>query len=259
MSLVFDWGKINLIEISGPDAKDFLHRLATVDFKKDFLGSLFGAFLNGQGKFISLFTAFKTEDKITLFIEPNMFETTKNYLEQMHFAENLKISVKENFALEFRNSNLKKENFVEAYNWGMTGFYLFSEKRQEFSNHKILSTEDFDALRASYGFPKPLRDLTSDHLLIESPLENLIDRNKGCYPGQEVVEKVYTYGRLPRKICLVKFSREPKMALPHALEQGGENVGTLTSVYKNVGIATLKRIFLEKNKNLVIKDFEMTW
>lgn len=75
---------------------------------------------------------------------------------------------------------------VEAYNWGIPGKYFFDGSKFEV---KSILEKNYDAVRASFGFPKPLQDLTADHILIEAPLDSLVDRNKGCYPGQEVIEK----------------------------------------------------------------------
>jgi folate-binding protein YgfZ len=264
---IFNRGKVNLLEISGPEAAEFLHRLATVNFKKDFAGSLHGAFLNGQAKLISIFDCWKTASgSFSFFIEPSMFEDAWTYLEQMHFSENFEMKKTEKYCLEFRNSQEKEENTIEAYNWGFAGKYLFTEHpvdELQFLEHKQLLEKDYDALRAQWGYPKPLVDLTRDHLFIEAPLEDLIDRNKGCYPGQEVIEKVFTYGRLPRKILPVQFSKKPEADLPMNLLIDDNTVGFVSSVYQDgenfFGIATLKRIFLEKNTSYANASFEMTW
>jgi folate-binding protein YgfZ len=268
-AFIFNRGKINLLEFSGPDAADFLHRLSTVNFKKDFVGSLHGTFLNGQGKLISIFTAWKSESGVfTFFIEPSLFEETFNYLDKMHFAENFAMKKIEKYCLEFRNSQEKEENTVDAYNWGLAGKYLFTNHpvdELQFVGHIQLQEKDYDSLRAEFGYGKPLVDLTTDHLFVEAQLEDLIDRNKGCYPGQEVIEKVYTYGRLPRKILKVEFSKKPEGDLPMSLLVGDDTVGFVSSIYKHqdgekfFGIATLKRIFLEKNRNYKNPSFEMTW
>jgi folate-binding protein YgfZ len=106
-------------------------------------------------------------------------------------------------------------------------------------------------------------DLTRDHLFVETQLYDFIDRNKGCYPGQEVIEKVFTYGRLPRKILPVQFSRKPEGDLPMNLLMGDDTIGFISSVYQDgesfFGMATLKRVFLEKNTSYANASFEMTW
>ncbi len=259
-NFIFDRGEVGLLVISGPDSADFLNRLSTLNFKKSIEGSLHGAFLNGQAKLISLFTVWKKGEKIYFFIEKEMFEKTKAYLEQMHFAENLKIETEKYFALEARGeAHFISEIQVDAYNWGISGKYFFGKKSFDL---KSVTQLEYDAIRASFGFPKPYQDLTEDHILIEGPLDNLVDRNKGCYPGQEVIEKIYTYGRVSKKIKKVTFENAKesdieiiKKSLPLEIEADGNKIGILSSAYHYGGgfaLVTLKRLYYEKHKNLEI-------
>lgn len=258
-NFIFDRGEVELLAISGLDSADFLNRLSTLNFKKPIEGSLHGAFLNGHAKLISLFTVWKKNDKNYFFIEKEMFKSTKEYLEKMHFAENLKIETEKLFCIEVRGKNevFPSEMSAEAYNWGIPGKYFFDTSKFEV---KSILEKNYDAVRASFGFPKPMQDLTEDHILIEAPLDDLVDRNKGCYPGQEVIEKIYTYGRVAKKIKRIEFLKSAeidfdklKNALPLDLVIDGNNIGKLTSVYSTgTGIATIKRAYLDKDQALNI-------
>lgn len=260
-NFIFDRGEIELITVSGPDGADFLNRLSTLNFKKPIEGSSYGAFLNGQAKLISLFTVWEKDGKKYFFIEKEMLQKTKEYLEQMHFSENLKIETEKYFCVETRgqNNSFPSEMCTEAYNWGLAGKYFFSHK--EFDS-KGIAEDSYDAIRASFGFPKPLRDLTNDHIVIEASVDNMIDRHKGCYPGQEVIEKIYTYGRIPRKIKKIVFENANeadvlalRSSLPLEIKVDGNGVGFLSSAYhldKGFGLATLKRLFYEKHQTLQI-------
>lgn len=262
-SFIYDRGSVELIVVSGPDSPDFLNRLSTQNFKANFTGSLHGAFLNGQAKLISLFTAWKKDDKNYFFVEKEMLQETKDYLEKMHFTENLKIENEKYYCIEVRgkNQNFPSEMSAEAFDWGIPGKYFFDLGQFEV---KSILEKNYDAIRASFGFPKPLTDITNEHILIEGPFDSFIDRNKGCYPGQEVVEKIYTYGRVARKIKKIIFSDfnhedflRFKSLIPYEVEFEGNKVGTLTSIYQlsgeTYGLATFKRLFYEKNESLEIK------
>jgi folate-binding protein YgfZ len=196
-----------------------------------------------------------------------MFQKTKEYLEQMHFSENLKIETEKYFAIETRGENVDfpYEMKIEAYDWGLPGKYFFNREKLNIKNLEIqtLNQKEYDALRASFGYPKPLQDLTEEHILIEASLDTMVDRNKGCYPGQEVIEKIYTYGRVARKIKKLVFEnaneediQSLQSALPLEIEVDGNKVGVLSSVYhhldKDFGLATLKRLFYEKHQTIQI-------
>jgi folate-binding protein YgfZ len=259
-NFVYDRGEVNLLVISGPDTNDFLNRLSTRNFKKELSESLHGAFLNGQAKVISIFTAWQFQQKIYFFIEKDMFQKTKDYLEKMHFAEDLKIETEKYFCIESRgDKSFPSEIQVEAYNWGIAGKYCFSKRKFEVEG---ITDTQYDAARANFGFPKPQRDLTVEHILIEGPMDDFVDRNKGCYPGQEVIEKIYTYGRVARKIKKIIFENSDpstieklKGSLPQEIEFEGKNIGVLTSVYNfknSIGLVTLKRHFYEKHQSFSV-------
>ncbi len=256
----YDHGKVSLLVIKGPDAPDFLNRLSTVKFDKT-EESIHGAFLNGQGKLISLFTAWFEGDGIVFFIEKSMLSETAAYLEKMHFAEDLSFSQRDFYCVETRGEqNLEGPIKVRAFNWGLPGSYFFYEEKVQCLS---ISEYEFDAVRAYYGMPKPHQDISQNHILIEAPLEALVDRDKGCYPGQEVIERIYTYGRVARKIKKISFHPEARgilkqlaEELPFDLVVNDNNVGTLTSLYAEeqpFGLATLKRLFYEKNDSFEIE------
>src|SRR5687767_10909556 len=85
-------GKV--LQISGPDSADFLHRLTTQDVKGLKVGErLPAALLRGDATIVSLFDLENTGDEFLVIVEQDWFEATKEHLEKMHFAENLEIKI----------------------------------------------------------------------------------------------------------------------------------------------------------------------
>ncbi len=68
----------------------------------------------------------------------------------------------------------------------------------------------FDANVVS--FPEELNDQV---LLLEAPLEHALSHNKGCYVGQEVIEKISSRGKAPRRV--VRLQSASKMAVGDAV------------------------------------------
>ncbi len=58
----------------------------------------------------------------------------------------------------------------------------------------------FDTLRIESGVPWVGRDVTPDTLALEAPFDEAISTRKGCYLGQEVVERVTARGRVNRRL-----------------------------------------------------------
>ncbi|MCB9799931.1 MAG: hypothetical protein H6757_04150 [Candidatus Omnitrophica bacterium] len=121
---------------------------------------------------------------------------------------------------------------------------------------EVSSNEVQEILRIENGQLRYGVDITDDMLLPETGLEDLYaSETKGCYPGQEVVAKIKTYGRLNRKIVKLIFEGG-KLPLPGEIIFSGEKeAGRITSACflpdtKNKGIALglLKRHFFEEKE-----------
>jgi folate-binding protein YgfZ len=87
-----------------------------------------------------------------------------------------------------------------------------------------------NSLRLEAGipwFPLDFNDSTIPH---EAAVESThISFNKGCYTGQEIVERVRSQGRVNRKRVLLKFSSSLPPLPGTKLRAGGAEVGAITS------------------------------
>jgi glycine cleavage system T protein (aminomethyltransferase) len=95
---------------------------------------------------------------------------------------------------------------------------------------KPFGTEACEALRMEAGIPKAGPDLNEEIVPPEANLEGkAFSLSKGCYPGQEVVARMDTYGNVRRKLVglLLKDSAIP----PHGakLFNGDREVGWVSS------------------------------
>lgn len=63
---------------------------------------------------------------------------------------------------------------------------------------------------------------------LESGLGNLVDFDKGCYLGQEVISRIFNYGKLQRKLVLLES--ECIIKVHDKLTVEGKQVGIVTSV-----------------------------
>jgi folate-binding protein YgfZ len=92
--------------------------------------------------------------------------------------------------------------------------------------------EVIDLLRIESGVPEYGVDIDETHILLEANLPHAYKRNKGCYPGQEVIERILAYGggRTPKKLVPLNIEGE------HPLERNdsitvsdGTVIGFVTS------------------------------
>lgn len=106
---------------------------------------------------------------------------------------------------------------------------------------------------------KPLfgREFKSDGTSnpLEVNLSSAIHDQKGCYPGQEVIEKILSLGSPARRLCLLATDEISEISCPATLfGPDGQEAGTLTSFEKTLGLAVLKRPHAVEHKKLSAVD-----
>jgi folate-binding protein YgfZ len=87
-----------------------------------------------------------------------------------------------------------------------------------------------EALRVLEGIPRYGVDITSRDLPQETSQTRALHFSKGCYLGQEIVERIRSRGQVHRRLAQFTLSSEPT-ALPLELTAAGESapVGRITS------------------------------
>ena len=91
-----------------------------------------------------------------------------------------------------------------------------------------------EVLRIEAGLPKAGPDLNEEIVPPEANLEGkAFSLNKGCYPGQEVVARMDTYGNVRRK--LVGLVLKDSVVPPHGakLYSGDREVGWISSAVRS--------------------------
>jgi len=91
-------------------------------------------------------------------------------------------------------------------------------------------TEALETLRIEAGIPRYGPDFGEDTLPLEAGLLNALSFNKGCYIGQEIVERARSRGHVNWKLMGLLFSADATVPGPgQALEVEGKPVGEITS------------------------------
>jgi folate-binding protein YgfZ len=100
----------------------------------------------------------------------------------------------------------------------------------------LIGFETFEALRIEAGIPALGSDLDAKVLPAETAqLERAVNFHKGCYLGQEVIERMRSRGALARRLTKFEIAAEAEaaFALPEALLQEDKEVGRLTSAARH--------------------------
>jgi glycine cleavage system T protein len=88
--------------------------------------------------------------------------------------------------------------------------------------------EAHNILRVEAGMPRYGVDFSDDNLLLEVGLDQAVSFTKGCYLGQEVVERIRSRGHVNRKLVGLTFEGQETASRGDALF-ADKPVGTITS------------------------------
>jgi glycine cleavage system T protein len=119
-------------------------------------------------------------------------------------------------------------------------------------------TEALEILRIEAGIPRYGAELDEDTLLLEAGLLNAVSFTKGCYVGQEIVERIRTQGHVNWKLVgLVSDAAQLPQAGEKLLAEGKE-IGEVTSacfsphLHKDIALAYLRREVADPGVKLVL-------
>ncbi len=218
----------------GSDARDFLHRVTAGTVKKLKASEGAGGLLcNGQSRMIAQFDLLCRNDEDFVLVSPEeCFEELKKGLEKLHFAESIEM---QEMGFAFLRKEAGKER-SEIFSWSEEGWpsavpgYVYVWRESE-SPKEDEFPEDYEFDRILAGIPSP-KDWDKDTPALEAGMLLWIDRNKGCYPGQEVVELSLNVGK-PARALVVWEGKSSVAPGKIPLEGGGEAL--LTSVAEKKG------------------------
>jgi folate-binding protein YgfZ len=196
------------VEARGKDAGDFLHRVTAGTVKGVPVGQgRPGLLLDGRSRVLAQFDLLRLEDQAFALAAPlACAEGLAAALEALHFSEDLEIRLTEARAGAVRLPEARRAESqafpVRAAPAGpawpspVPGF--------EFSSCTTGAPEGWDFARIGALVPWPGSEWESGaNPALEAGMLPWIDRGKGCYPGQEVVELSLNVGH-PARI-LVAF------------------------------------------------------
>jgi folate-binding protein YgfZ len=226
-----------LLEVTGPDAGDFLQRLCT----QDVLGQKPGqvkpaAFLDNKGRVLATCLVFRIAETFFLETPREQEEQLAGLLDRYHFTEKLTIaraSVGRPREVVGAASGVpEKDNKAESRGVVIVRFArrgvaymriyggtVFVGGDPDEGKRKPLSRELAECLRMGAGLVRVGLETEPSTLALEADLEDHCSTTKGCYTGQEIVARINTYGHVNRRLCLLHLPEGPMITAPVALHE----------------------------------------
>jgi folate-binding protein YgfZ len=301
---LFDVSFLGKLEIAGPDAKAFLHRLASADLSRLSPGQGGTSYLlSAQGKIRHSFDALATPDGFLLISEGSAVPELVEDLEKFRFGESatlrdftavlgalLLTGPKAGAVLARAVEGAPPAGGEHAHGFvkiasagvlaaldgraGMAGYLLLVPaaaaaavlteltRAGEPDGLVLAGLTAFDALRIEAGRARFGLDYTRDHFPQEVGREEAFSLNKGCYPGQETVARIDSYGRVHRQLRGLVLD-SPKEDVPEhgdRLLAGEEDVGEVRSwaisplLERPVALAVVKSAKAPVGSDLAIRS-----
>ncbi len=122
-----------------------------------------------------------------------------------------------------------------------------------------IGQEAQEVLRFEAGIPRYNVDITEDHLLLETGLTHAVSFTKGCYLGQEVVERIRSRGHVNKKLCGLLLAGQEIAQRDDLIFAADKEIGILTSsVYsptlrQPIALGYLQRDFWTAGTTVAIK------
>ena len=240
-----DWFRIF---VEGKDAKRFLHGMLTNDIRAlgDSAG-LVAAMVSAQGKTLALMHVYQLHsEKFLLVTHAITGESLLDYLKRHVILEDVTINkVPEHWvqlgvygnAAKFllkeiapakpdkivqRGSQDKPFLVMVTEEWGPGHFWImgdFETVNTAFLNQvgsstmqsREISQQEAESHRIASGTPYYGIEINEDRLPLEVGLEHIVSFNKGCYVGQEVLNRLHSKDLLSRTLIGMQFSTPDTM------------------------------------------------
>lgn len=293
---LFDFSFRSRFAMTGRDVTKFLHRIVSNDVKNLAAGQgTYATLLNPQGQILADLRIFSAGDKLLVDTDADLRAKAIQILRRYIIGDQVQIEPLDTFALAFEGPQaagllektlhidlpaLKEfEHFATNYAgfpirvvrlshtgedgyevWvgdkGMMGLWGAACGQAPSYGMIPCGSEALESLRIEAGIPRYGSELGEDTLPLEANLMNALSFNKGCYIGQEIVERARSRGQVNWKLAGVTIEEGQPPAPGEKLTLEGNVVGEVTSacvsptLQKAISLAYLRKEHLEAGTRL---------
>jgi len=232
-----------LIKLTGEDRARLLHAMTTNHIQQLQPGqNCYAFFLNAQGRILADATVICYEDHFLLDEEPEVREKIYQHLDKYIIADDVTLEdISESHAVVGlegpRAESIASGSPVPVSFTGAPGFRFYVpvaekaalvEKLQQ-AGAVAATAEEANIVRLEHGKPRYGEDITEKYLVQETQLMDAVNFNKGCYLGQEIVERVRSRGQVHRLLTPLRIDGTEPPAPGTKLTAAGADAGEITS------------------------------
>lgn len=266
--------KRGLIEVSGREAVQFLNGLITNDIAKlADEAQLSAAFPNAQGRLLALVRITRRGDKFLFETEEDTRQKIYQNLFRFTYAGDFFVKdLSEDYSyFEVQSSKFKVQSsdFIAFQAVKGADYFVPKDTSENFRNDLWtsgaieISDELYEILRVENGKPLYNIDIDETTIVPETGLPDVINYNKGCYIGQEIIARIHFRGHVAKRLTGLVFEDENvEIKLNDEIKYAeGKNAGRVTSIVfspalrKNIALAYVRYDYLSEGTKLKVNEF----
>jgi aminomethyltransferase len=241
------------IRVTGEDRARLLHAMTTNHVTGLQPGSgCYAFFLNAQGRILADVYILCFDDYFLLDTEPETRKFVLEHLDKFIIADDVIVedltestgclgiegplaeNVLRKMGLALPEAPVShvttgRTTVVRASVTGGPGFRLLAPEPLMHPELLVASGIDAYAVRLEHFFPRYGDDITIANLPQETGITDALHFNKGCYLGQEIVERVRSRGHVNRLLVGMRVEGEAPIEARARVSFAGNEVGEITS------------------------------
>ncbi len=295
---LFDFSFRAKIAVKGQDRAQFLQGMVTNDVEKLSPGrGVFALMLNAYGHLLADLRLYRAEDRYFIDADASLREKILKTLDQYIFMEDVQLEPLDLYALAFQGPRARPllqktlhidlpamnefDHFTTNYAgfpvrvvragstgeegyevWvsakGMMGVWGAACGQAPTYDMLACGTEALETLRIEAGIARYGSELDEDTLPLEAGLLNAISFTKGCYIGQEVVERTRSRGHVNWKLAGLFVGSAVAPTSGEKLLSEGNEIGEITSACispslgRTIALAYVRREFSEPGTKIAL-------
>ncbi len=272
------------LRMTGDDRVRLLHAMTTNHIQQLIPGTgCYAYFLTAQGRILSDVNVFCLPDSLLLDTEPETAEAVYQHLDKYIIADDVTLEdlrpQMTTFALEGPRAGtvlsalaapapLENHAHLEWKNRRVarltsTGFFLFApiaERDQLAQELKTAGAAPADAeayriVQLEHGHPRYGEDISERFLAQEANQPHALHFQKGCYLGQEIVERVRSRGQVHRLLMPIEIDSTESPAPGTKLPWGEITSAAFSpALGKVVGLAYVRTEFAKSGTELALGE-----
>jgi aminomethyltransferase len=265
------------IRASGEDRKRLMHAMTTNHIQQLEPGQgVYAFFLSAQGRVLSDAVILCREDDLLVLTEAAARQTVYEHLDKFIIADDVTLEDLGPGTCEvafegpgagahlsamgaslpdepFRFTQWGERMVAAISETGMAGYRVIApaaDREALLAGVAQASAEDVEAVRHENGKPRFGVDFSEAQIAQETGLMHAMHFNKGCYLGQEIVERVRSRGHVNRRLTALRIASREVPAAGTKVMNGEKEAGEITSAAVSPANGDVRAFAIVRVENL---------